>query len=212
MAKGFKNFVKQFTKKEELVFRKTPVVWGIPCDEIGYSKFWIQFVGTAGIMPFDKFSTSEGTYLQKARNDIHNKFLKSQYKYLMMLDSDIMFPPKTLETLMAHNLPIVGGWYKDKNAIDHHPVVYDFREDKEEFAVFKHRKEAGQGLEKIDAIGMGCLLMNRDTAEKLGENPYGHKIAGGGEDFIMCRKLMELSIPLHVDWSVNCAHLGVGFY
>lgn len=212
MAKGFRNFVKQFVRKEEFSFRKTPVVWGIPCDELGYSKFWVRFIGTSDIMPYDEFLPSVGTYLQKARNEIHNGFLKSKYKYLMMLDSDIMFPPKTLDTLLSHNLPVVGGWYKDKNADDHHPVVYDFAEDKEEYAVFKHRKTAGQGLEKVGAIGMGCILMNKDTAEKLGENPYGHKIAGGGEDFIMCRKLMELGIPLHVDWSLNCAHLGVGYY
>ncbi len=209
MAKGFN---KLFQKQPQFVYRKTPVVWGIPCDELSFSKFWIRFIGTSGIMPFDKFANSEGTYLQKARNDIHNRFLETNYKYLMMLDSDILFPQKMLETLMAHNLPIVGGWYRDKKADDHHPVVYDFVEDKEDFAVFRHRKEAGKGLEKIDAIGMGCVLMNRETAEKLGENPYGHKIAGGGEDFIMCRKLMELGIPLHVDWSVNCAHLGVGYY
>lgn len=214
MSKGFKNLFKK-KEKVDLVYRKTPIVWGIPCDEIGYSKFWIRFVGTAGIMPFDKFSVSEGTYLQKARNDIHNKYLQTNprlYPNLMMLDSDIMFPPKMLETLMAHDLPIVGGWYRDKKAEDHHPVVYDFAEDREDFSIFCHRKTEGVGLEKIDAIGLGCVLMSRDTAEKLGEDPYGHKIAGGGEDFIMCRKLMELGIPLHVDWSVNCAHLGVGFY
>ena len=32
------------------------------------------------------------------------------------------------------------------------------------------------------------------------------------EDFKLCRRLMELGIPLHVDWSINCAHLGVGFW
>jgi len=213
MSKRFHSpFKKSPDVKVELNYRRTPVMWGIPCDELGFSKFWIRFVGTAGLMPFDQFFAVEGTYLQKARNDIHNMFLKSKLPYLVTLDSDIMFPPKMLETLMAHNLPVVGGWYRDKNAEDHHPVVYDFVEDKAEFAVFRHRKEAGTGLEKVGAIGMGCWVMNRETAERLGESPYGHKIAGGGEDFILCRKLMELNIPLHVDWNMNCAHLGVGFY
>lgn len=209
MAKGFKKLFKSST---QLIYRKTPVVWGIPCDELGYSKFWIRFVGTSGLMPFDQFSVSEGTYLEKARNDIHNKFLKSKLPYMMMLDSDILFPPKMLETLMAHKLPIVGGWYRDKKAEDHHPAVYDFVEDQKDFAVFRHRKDPGAGLEKVDATGAGCWLMTRKVAEALGENPYGHNIAGGGEDFKLCRRLMELGIPLHVDWSVNCAHLGVGYY
>lgn len=212
MAKGKGKAGKSFAPKETLVYRKTPVVWGIPCDELGFSKFWIQFVGTAGLMPFDKFATTEGTYLEKARNDIHNKFLKSNYPYMMMLDSDILIRPKLLQTLMSHNLPIVGGWYRDKKAEDHHPCVYDFVEDKEEFAVFRHRKEPGMGVEKVGAMGAGCWLMTREVAEKLGSDPFGHNIAGGGEDFKFCRKLMELDIPLHVDWDMFCAHAGVGYY
>lgn len=212
MAKGFNN---PFKKKviSSPTFRKTPVMWGVPCDELSYSKFWTRFIGTAGVMPFDGFAFSEGTYLQKARNEIHNKFLKSNAKYLMMLDSDVLFPPNFLETLMAHNLPIVGGWYRDKKADDHHPAVYDFVEDHADgYAVFRHRSTPGEGLEKVSATGAGCWLMTREVAEALGEEPYGTNISGGGEDFILCRKLMKLNILLHVDWSLNCAHLGVGFY
>ncbi len=209
--KGFPSFKKKVTPIAE--FRKTPVIWGIPCDELSYSKFWIRFVGTANIMPFDGFAFSEGTYLEKARNMIHEKFLKSNAKYLMMLDSDVLFPPNMLETLMAHNLPIVGGWYRDKKAEDHHPAVYDFVEDRNDgVAIFRHRKEPGTGLEKVSAMGAGCWLMTREVAEALGEEPYGKNIAGGGEDMKLCRRLMELNIPLHVNWSLNCAHLGVGFY
>src|SRR3990167_6807661 len=207
MAKGFK---KPLRKKP--LYRKTPVVWGVPCDELGYSKFWVRFVASSGIMPFDQLASPESTYLEKARNDIHNAFLKSEYPYLMMLDSDILFPPKLLEHLMAHNLPIVGGWYKDKKSEDKHPCAYDFVEDKPEYSVFRHRNEPGTGVEKISALGAGCWLMKREVAVALGENPYGHNIAGGGEDFILCRKLMKLDIPLHVDWAINCAHLGVGYY
>ena len=192
--------------------RKTPVVWGIPCDELSYSKFWVRFVGTSGFLPFDGFDFSEGTYLEKARNMIHKKFIESKAPYLMMLDSDVLFPPKLLDRLMAHNLPIVGGWYRDKKADDHHPAVYDFVEEKDDVSFFRHRTKPGSGLEKVDATGAGCWLMTRETALALGEEPYGSKIAGGGEDMILCRSLMKLGIPLHVDWDMNCAHLGVGFY
>jgi hypothetical protein len=209
MSKRFHN---PFKKKVESASRTTPVIWGIPCDELGYSKFWVRFVGTAGIMPFDGFAFSEGTYLEKARNLIHGKFIESKAPYLMMLDSDVMFPPNMLEKLLAHNLPIVGGWYRDKKVDDHHPAVYDFVKDEEGIAVFSHRKQPGSGLEKVDAMGAGCWLMTREAALSLGNEPYGKNIAGGGEDMKLCRRLMELNIPLHVDWSINCAHLGVGYY
>lgn len=234
MAKGFQTFKKKFVsfgniiekafaagapkertidgEKKPVRIRTTPIVWGIPTDELGFSKFWTRFVRFANIMPWDSFAFSEGTYLEKARNSIHNKFLKSGLPYLMMLDSDIWFPPDTVERLVAHNLPIVGGWYKDKNAEDHHPVVYDFVEDQEGLAIFRHRKEVGTGLEKVDGMGVGCWLMKHEVAEALGEDPYGRNIAGGGEDMKLCRKLIELNIPLHVDWSIDCAHVGVGFW
>lgn len=233
MAKGFQTFKKKFVSFDKLAqvafqagaprekfvegekhpvkIRTTPVTWGIPTDEIGFSKFWLRFVTTANPMPWDGYATSNGTYLEKARNQIHNNFLKSSTPYLMMLDSDILFPPDMLERLMAHKLPIVGGWYRDKNADDHHPVVYDFVEDKEGMAIFRHRKQPGEGLEKVDGMGAGCWLMTREVAEALGEDPYGHNIAGGGEDMKLCRRLLELDIPLHVDWSINCAHVGVGY-
>jgi len=212
MAKGFRNpFKKDVTPASK--FRTTPITWGIPCDELGFSKFWIRFTGMAGKMPFDTFIAPEGTYLEKARNEIHKTFLrKTDTKYLMMLDSDILFPAGLLEKLLAHRLPIVGGWYRDKNAEDHHPTVYDYVTDEDGVAVFRHRKEPGDGLEKVDAMGAGCWLMTREVAEALGDEPYGKNIAGGGEDMKLCRLLMELNIPLHVDWSINCAHLGVGFY
>lgn len=210
MARGFQSFVKKFSKPKPQ--RRPPIVWGIPCDELSFSKFWVRFIGTAGILPFDGFAFSEGTYIEKARNLIHEKFLETKASHLMMLDSDILFPPHLLENLMSHNLPIAGGWYRDKKAEDHHPCIYDFVGDKEGVAVFRHRQEAGTGLEKVDAMGAGCWLMTRETAEALGREPYGKNIAGGGEDMKLCRRLMELGIPLHVDWSINCAHLGVGFY
>ena len=201
-------------EKHPVRIRTTPVMWGIPTDELGFSKFWTHFLRHANIMPWDGFSLSEGTYLEKARNQIHKGFVSgSKMPLLMMLDSDILFPPLLVETLIAHKLPIVGGWYRDKKAEDHHPAIYDFVEDGEDgVAVFRHRKVPGEGLERVDAMGAGCWLMTRETAEALGEEPYGKNIAGGGEDMKLCRRLMELNIPLHVDWSLNCAHMGTGYY
>ncbi len=200
-------------EKRVLKMRNTPITWGVPCDEVSFSKFWIRFIGTANIMPWDGFAMPENTYLEKARNQIHNNFLvKSNHPYLMMLDSDIMFPPDLVEKLMAHDLPIVGGWYVDKKSPDKHPCVYDFGKEEDGLAFFGHRNSPGAGLERVDAMGAGCWLMKREVAEALGEEPYGKNIGGGGEDFKLCRRLMELNIPLYVDWSLQCAHLGVGFY
>ena len=205
-----KPFALVLDKVELSKLRTTSVMWGIPCDELGYSKFWILFERHAHKMPWDDFAASEGTYLPKARNYIHTDgYLKSSTApFLMMLDSDILFPPYLVELLMVHRLPIVGGWYRNKKARDQHPVVYDFLEEKEGINYWEHRTQPGKGLEKVDGMGAGCWLMTREVAEALGEDPYD--MHSGGEDLVLSRKLMKLGIPLQVDWNIKCAHMGVG--
>lgn len=207
MSKRSRN-KKVFT---QLQLRNTPVTWGIPFDELMFSKFMIYYELKADRMPWDGFISSQGTLVHEARNRIHAEFLKDNRPYLMMLDSDILFPEKLVDRLLAHNLPIVGGWYKNKNISDLHPTIYDFDKEEKGVYVWKHRNVAGTGLEKVDGMGAGCWLMRRDVAEALGEKPYGGPDKGG-EDLVLCRRLHELGIPLHVDWSINCAHVGVGIY
>lgn len=199
--------------KEEVTveLRTIPVCWGIPGDEILLFRFFTNFIMHMGVMPWDSFATSEGTYLPEARNVIHEGFLKdTDVPYLMMLDSDVAGPPKLLETLMAHDLPIVGGWYRNKKASSgFHPVVYDFDHEDEKGRHYRHRKEPGKGLEQVDGMGAGCWLMKREVAEALGPRPYS--MFKNTEDLNLCYQLMKLEIPLHVDWSLACAHVGVGF-
>lgn len=224
MAKGFVTFQKMVQRafqkgapKERTIdsethpvkIRTTPVAWGVPCDEVMFSKFFVYFVKHAGFMPWDSWITTEGTYIGKARNEIHSRYYKKSatLPYLMMLDSDIVFPPQLLERLMVHKVPIVGGWYKDKKSETHHPAVYDFIEEKDGVDYWKHRDVPGSGLERVQGMGAGCWLMTREVAVALGENPY--ELHGGGEDMKLCKKLMDLGIPLYVDWSLNLAHVGV---
>lgn len=213
MSKRFSSLFRKTRPANAVELRKTPVTWGIPFDEIMFSKFMIYFEKNADRMPWDGFVSSQGTLVHIARNRIHKAFLKDNKPYLMMLDSDILFPEKIVDKLLAHNLPIVGGWYKNKNIDDLHPTIYDFdHEDEKGVFVWKHRKTPGTGLERVDGMGAGCWLMRRDVAEALGEEPYNTDSMQGGEDLVLCRKLYELGIPLHVDWSLNCAHVGVGLY
>ena len=119
-----------------------------------------------------------------------------------------------VERLISHNLPIVGGWYKNKNRLqkyEPHPIVYDFLgvNEKNGHVNWKHRDKPGQGLERVDGMGAGCWLMTREVAEALGPRPYD--MAGGTEDLKISKKLMDLGIPLHVDWDVECPHMGVSW-
>jgi len=196
-----------------VTYREHPIAWGIPMDEVLFSKFFQGFIRGAHMMPWDAFLLTECTYLPDARNEIHNAFLtRSNATHLMMLDSDILFPPHTADILLAHDLPVVCGWYRNKHPKGPpHPIVYDYagtvRKDGKHG--WTHREEAGTGLEKVGGVGMGCVLMSRDAAITLGSTPYSTQ--DGGEDLAVCKKLIDAGVDVHVDWNVNCIHLGVGF-
>ena len=203
---------------EHLQLRTTPITWGVPCDEQMYTMFFTNFV-RLGFMPWDSFITTENTYLPKARNAIHKGYLElNDTPYLMMLDSDVLPPLDVVKRLMAHDKHLVGGWYKNKNLLANpnpHPIVYDWGpardKDGKPFGDegFIARKSPGKGLERVAGAGAGVWLMARELAEKLGPEPYSMHTAT--EDFVLCKKITELGYSIFIDWSVECAHLGVGF-
>jgi hypothetical protein len=203
----------EYAEDKPLIIRPLPICWGIPMDETMYSKFFTMFFRHGHIMPWDGIATTESTYLPSARNDIHNRFLKSGYPYLMMLDSDVLIAENMVERLLGHNKPIVGGWYASKNrpgSYTPHPIVYDYIKTTDEGEIhWLHKEKPGVGLEQVDGMGAGCWLMKREVAEALGETPYD--MGGATEDLKISKKLLDLGIPMFVDWDIHCPHLGVSW-
>jgi hypothetical protein len=196
--------------RQEYRIRSIPICWGIPMDEVMFSKWFVNFLRLSS-MPWDSISTTESTYLPSARNDIHNIYLTdTDAPYLMMLDSDVLPPPNIVDILMSHQKHIVGGWYRNKSLRKGpHPIVYDFYQETEKELQWMNRAEPGIGLEKVDGMGAGCWLMSRELAEALGENPYS--MERGTEDLVLCKKIMDLGYEMWVDWDLPCAHMGVSW-
>ncbi len=186
--------------------RHKPVAWGFCLDEVMFSKWFAQFLRWP-VMPWDTLITAQSTYLPDARNTVHRDFISTGVERLVMLDSDVIPPPDFLGRLLAHKLPMVGGWYR-KKADPYPPTVYDFeRIDEEGIYKYNIRKEPGTGLESVDGAGAGCWLMHRDVAVAIGEGPYD--MLHGGEDLALCRRVHEAGFETWIDWSVACAHAGV---
>lgn len=186
--------------------RHFPVAWGFCLDEVIFTKWFVQFLRWP-VMPWDTLITAQSTYLPDARNIVHRDFLSTNLDYLIMLDSDVIPPPDFVGRLLAHKLPMVGGWYR-KKADPYPPTVYDFERIDEE-GVYKYniREQPGTGLESVDGAGAGCWMMHRDVAVAIGEKPYD--MLKGGEDLELCRKVHAAGFETWIDWSVACAHAGV---
>ncbi len=202
-------------RTQEIMIRVNPIAWGIPFDEVTFSKWTQHMLGNIRPMPWDDTIFAGSTYLPDARNIIHGRFvLESSCEWLMMLDSDVMPPPGFENKLLDHmmnnpQIRMIGGWYKLKDG-SNSPVVYHhdgFDDDGIAQYLKYEKKEIGKGLEMVDAAGAGCWLMHRDVAEAIGLKPYS--MSEGGEDLILCRKVKEAGFSLWIDWRLACAHCGV---
>ena len=206
--------------RRTLQIRTVPVTIGVPMDEQMFSKFFSNFV-CLSIMPWDNYITTASTLVHQARNIIHDVFLeKSLSPYLFMIDSDVLPPPDIIERLIAHDLPFVGGFYRKKEkfpvkqldgteTVVQRPVVYDYSHyDKEnDRHMYNQRVETKTGLEKVDGLGAGCLLIKREVIEAVGKSPFN--LNQSGEDLCFCRAVIDAGYDVVVDWDASCAHSGV---
>jgi len=212
------SYAKGTTKHNtvELKLRSDPICFGFPMDELMFSKFFVNSITNLNIMPWDSLITTQSTYLPAARNLVHNSFLKeTSTDWLVMVDSDVLVPPWFVDKLLKYDKSLVGGWYhhKDPESIGnekiYQPVVYDYINTEDGINNYRRKHIPGKGLERVDGLGAGCLLMRRDLAEALGESPYD--MNSGGEDLVLCKKVYDLGFDIHVDWDMSCAHIGVSY-
>ena len=132
----------------------------------------------------------------------------------MTLESDVSPAPGIVDRLLAHtknpDVLMVGGWYRKKGE-PYHPVVYqELGVDENDYFGYRIYEEddIGEGLEQVDAAGAGCWLMHRSVAEAIGPRPYD--MQHGGEDLKLCRAVRDAGFKIWIDWSIACAHVGVG--
>lgn len=203
-----------------VVVRTTPVCWGIPFDEVMFSKAARSLLMERA-MPWDDLITAENTYLAEARQKIHNQFLEfGLCDWLLMRDSDVCAPPDYVARLLAHHKAdpakrVLSGYYRMKGE-PYEPVVYHYRGDKTNFKnvpiawwkVYRVDEVKPTGLEEVDGAGAGAWLIHRDVIKAIGPDPFD--MHAGGEDLQLCRLITKAGYKMFVDWSLRLAHVGVG--
>lgn len=162
-------------------------------------------IGLAG-MPYDM-----------ARNQLCQASLDGGFDYVFHYDSDVIPPPDAVLRLVAHNLPVVSGVYCRRSPPHAIPVmlkdgkwISDPPRDK---------------IIDVDLVGAGCLLIRRDVLQRLppldpqlGRHWFswrvdrGHMLPPGeglSEDFSFCLHCRKHGIPVKVDTSIMCQHVGL---
>lgn len=157
----------------------------------------------------------EGTYIHVNRNDLMSLALESGAHYTFWVDDDMRFPRDALIQLLKHNVPVVGANYCTRRmppapiAIKHiDPVLGSTR---------LHTREADTHLERVDAVGFGCVLVKSEVAMEVGypwfetkDPAEGKESMRVGEDVDFCIKAKAAGFDVFVDHGLSqeVRHIG----
>ena len=153
-----------------------------------------------------------GSEVTMQRQHLVDQALETDCTHILWLDSDMSFPSNTLNALLSHDKDIIACNYSTR-VPPHRPVAFRSKND------LDSRVYTGTGIQKIWAIGLGCMLVKREVFETL-EKPY-FKISWDdqhdslmGEDIYFCTRANEAGyeIWLENDLSKNIAHVGTKSY
>ena len=128
--------------------------------------------------------------LADTRNRLVADAVNANAEWLLLLDSDHVFPPNTLVRLLAHQKPLVGCNYRRR--IGGGTIV-----------------EPKTGLEQVARLGLGVCLVHRSVFEKV--PPLWFQFEGAkGEDDYFFDKAAEAGIPTYCDHDLSreVGHIG----
>lgn len=159
-------------------------------------------------------------YITQARNALVDRFLKSKYTDIIMVDWDIAFPRDLFVRLMQHKPLFVGG-------------VYPYRANQPGFPVYMNVTKEGKiigdrktGLISCKMIPGGMMRIHRSVFDVLKRKfpkmkakdnwkffDSGHSIfppydSFVGEDNCFCRRCVSAGIPIWLDPDIDFLHIG----
>lgn len=157
------------------------------------------------------------TYLDAGRQELLELLVREGSTHILWLDADMRFPPDTFERLLAHDLPVVGINYAQRGLPSDFVAIkrVGYGESAERLVTDEH----STGLEEVEAIGFGALMMRAEVFSNLPPLSEGawfdtHWLPEygqwEGEDVRFCRHLREQGYSIYVDHDLSkeCRHIG----
>ena len=159
--------------------------------------------------------TSHGTLIASQRMELARQALEEKADYLLWLDSDMRFPKETIGHLILRDKPIVAANYATRRM----PVKPVAMTDDDGKIGRVYTAPDSEGLQPVDYIGMGVMMVKREVFEKI-EAPWfaiPYSTVGNhyiGEDVFFCRKAREAGYEVLVDHDLShqVKHIGTFEY
>ena len=155
-----------------------------------------------------------GSLIYTSRNNLALQAMKTEFDYMLWLDSDMVFQQDLLirmkQTMDENGLDFLTGLYF-RRVPPFTPVLFDQLDIAEDGScTWTDWKDVPEGLFKIGGCGFGCVLIKTDVLfdvqAKFGEmfNP----IANMGEDLSFCWRARQCGYDIWCDPSLVCGHVG----
>lgn len=146
------------------------------------------------------------TYIHVGREWFLEASIKQGATHILWLDTDMSVPRETAVLLAMHDQPIVA-------------CNYRVRQSSGLFTAFNGETrvattETSTGLEAVEYVGMGAMLMRTDVVAGLGRPWFRHGLndLGGdvGEDVMFCRGLARAGYTVYIDHDLSkkVGHIG----
>lgn len=155
-----------------------------------------------------------GTYVGIARTTLATEALNAGGTHILFLDSDMRFPPDLLWRLLQHQEPIVGVNYTTRGSPIKFVATRGEYPDREPVPTTAE----SSGLEAVDVIGFGGVLIRADVFHKIGDprkwfyTGQGERSGGGfvGEDVHFCREAQTAGFTILIDHDTSreIGHVG----
>jgi len=142
-----------------------------------------------------------------ARNSLVEQAQREGAKYLLMLDTDQVYPPDTFTKLLSHKVDVCGVRVH-RRWMPFDPIF--MRGDIGEYESVPDEEMYSGDLIDVDATGTGCLLFDMEIFDKLSHPWFAFGRKDGkpvGEDIHFCSKARKEDIRICIDTSIAVGHL-----
>lgn len=152
------------------------------------------------------FQTFYGYRVDQVRNLIADWVVRG-FDYLFAVDHDVTFTPDTLKKMLAHDVDLVSGIYRQR--LEPQMIeIYNLQQQRMDISELY-----GKGLTRIGGCGFGCVLVKQQVFTSIGYPQFEYHVALNhantvSEDTDFCQKAMNKGFALWCDPTILCGHIG----
>lgn len=200
------------------------ILIAVPCMDMVSARF-AQSLTTLKKIDECIVSFIIGSLIYDSRNRLAEYAVRIEADYILWLDSDMTFPPDTLERMMKvldehKDIDILSGLYF-RRSTPFTPVAFDVLETDEDGVLkFENMDDVPDELREVAGCGFGGVLMKTDCLFDIAgkEGPvWFSPLANVGEDCAFCMRARKYGYKIYLDPSIEFGHMGYaavtrGFY